>query len=109
MSIILPLTKGFYRERSRHRRRRIHRESPCRRARHGARRRHRRDDHDRDLARTVRSVANSNSEIVHIEGRTGDIDRSHADIGKARERLDYEPTVGLDEGLRTVVADHVVS
>lgn len=61
-----------------------------------------------DLARTIRAVTGSSSEIVHTEGRAGDIDRSCARIEKARERLGYEPTVGLDEGLRTLVEDRPV-
>lgn len=61
-----------------------------------------------DLARTVRSVADSNSEIVHTDARIGDIDRSHADITKARKRLGYEPTIGLEEGLRNLLKDRAV-
>ncbi|MCL7416739.1 MAG: UDP-glucose 4-epimerase, partial [Halalkalicoccus sp.] len=37
------------------------------------------------------------------EGRAGDIDRSRAKIEKARDHLGYEPTVALEEGLRTLV------
>ncbi|KYH26762.1 ADP-L-glycero-D-manno-heptose-6-epimerase [Halalkalicoccus paucihalophilus] len=56
-----------------------------------------------DLARTVRDVTGSDSEVVYTEGRDGDIDRSRAEIEKAREHLGYEPTVALEDGLRTLV------
>ncbi|MBC8097850.1 MAG: NAD-dependent epimerase/dehydratase family protein, partial [Armatimonadetes bacterium] len=36
--------------------------------------------------------------------RSGDIQHSHADISKARERLDYAPVVNFDEGLARTVA-----
>ncbi|MBC8098354.1 MAG: SDR family oxidoreductase [Armatimonadetes bacterium] len=36
--------------------------------------------------------------------RPGDIQHSHADISKARERLDYAPVVNFDEGLARTVA-----
>lgn len=55
-----------------------------------------------DLAYTIRDVTGSSSEIVHTDGRAGDIDHSCADIGKAREQLGYEPTTALDDGLRTL-------
>ncbi|MDL5361193.1 NAD-dependent epimerase/dehydratase family protein [Halalkalicoccus sp. NIPERK01] len=54
------------------------------------------------LARTIRDVTGSDSEIVHTEGRAGDVDRSRAAIEKARQHLGYEPTVTLEDGLRTL-------
>lgn len=56
-----------------------------------------------DLARAVREAADSDSEIVHTEPRKGDIERSRADIGKARSMLGYEPTTALEDGLATLV------
>ncbi|WP_122089278.1 NAD-dependent epimerase/dehydratase family protein [Halalkalicoccus subterraneus] len=55
-----------------------------------------------ELAHTIKSVTGSDSEIVHIEGRTGDIDRSCAKTEKARSRLGYEPTITLEDGLQTL-------
>ncbi|ADJ14074.1 NAD-dependent epimerase/dehydratase family protein [Halalkalicoccus jeotgali] len=55
-----------------------------------------------ELARAVREVVGSDSEIVHTEGRAGDINHSCAEITKARERLGYEPTVPLADGLGTL-------
>ncbi|MEM4781870.1 MAG: NAD-dependent epimerase/dehydratase family protein, partial [Halalkalicoccus sp.] len=40
-----------------------------------------------ELARTIRGVTGSDSEIVHTEGRDGDIAHSRGDVTKARERL----------------------
>ncbi|SFK65324.1 UDP-glucose 4-epimerase [Halogranum rubrum] len=57
----------------------------------------------RELAETIRDVTDSDSEIVHTEGRTGDIDRSLADLSKARTGLGYEPTLSLEEGLKALV------
>ncbi|EJN57925.1 NAD-dependent epimerase/dehydratase family protein [Halogranum rubrum] len=53
----------------------------------------------RELAETIREVTGSDSEIVYTESREGDIDRSVADLGKAREKLGYVPRVGVSEGL----------
>jgi UDP-glucose 4-epimerase len=52
-----------------------------------------------DLAALVRRLADSESDIVRTEGRRGDIRHSEADISKASTRLDYEPTVPLEQGL----------
>ncbi|SDM92678.1 UDP-glucose 4-epimerase [Halogranum gelatinilyticum] len=57
----------------------------------------------RELAETIRDVTDSNSEIVHTDGRDGDIERSLADISKAQSQLGYEPTILLSEGLATLV------
>lgn len=62
-----------------------------------------------DLAGTIRKITESDSKIVHTEGRAGDIDRSHADIEKTRERLGYEPTVRLDDGLQTLVEERPIA
>jgi UDP-glucose 4-epimerase len=52
-----------------------------------------------DIAETVRDQIAPSADIEHVAPRRGDIRDSVADIGKARERLGYEPTVSLDEGL----------
>ena len=40
----------------------------------------------------------------HAEPRAGDIRESLADIGRARAELGYEPRIGVEEGLRALVA-----
>jgi UDP-glucose 4-epimerase len=57
----------------------------------------------RELAELVVDVTGSESAIQHTPPREGDIDRSRADITRARDRLGYRPTVDLREGLRRLV------
>lgn len=58
----------------------------------------------RELAETVQAVTGTDSEIVHTDPRPGDIERSEADISKAREELGYTPTVPLEDGLSQLVS-----
>jgi len=58
----------------------------------------------RELAETVQRVTDTDSEIVHVDPRPGDIERSEADITKARDRLGYTPTVTLEDGLSQLAA-----
>ncbi|GGL55880.1 NAD-dependent epimerase/dehydratase family protein [Halocalculus aciditolerans] len=53
----------------------------------------------RELAETVVDVTDADVAIEHGPARTGDIRESLADVSKARERLGYEPTVALRDGL----------
>lgn len=53
----------------------------------------------RELAELIREVTGSDSEIVHTEPREGDVERSRADLSKARSALGYEPSISLEEGL----------
>jgi UDP-glucose 4-epimerase len=55
------------------------------------------------LARKIRGLTGGDTPIEHVDPRPGDIDESLADISKARERLGYEPTIDLGEGLESVV------
>jgi len=54
----------------------------------------------RRLAELVDDSVDTDAEITHIDAREGDIRHSVADITRARERLGYEPTVTLSDGLR---------
>lgn len=54
------------------------------------------------LAETIRTIADSESPIVHRDPRRGDIRHSLAETDAARERLDFETTVPLEEGLQTL-------
>lgn len=55
-----------------------------------------------DLARAIRDASGCDSEIVedYSEGHPGDL---VADVSRARSELDYEPRIGLKEGLRRYV------
>jgi UDP-glucose 4-epimerase len=56
----------------------------------------------RELAELVRTVTESDSEIVHTGPREGDIEHSRADVSKAQALLGYRPRVSLADGLRTL-------
>jgi UDP-glucose 4-epimerase len=57
----------------------------------------------RDLADLVVEVTGSDSGVVHVDPREGDVERSRADVARARDRLGFEPTVSLREGLGALV------
>ena len=56
-----------------------------------------------ELAKAVLSLSRAKSKISYKEPRVGEIKDSYADITKARNLLDYEPTVSLKEGLRNLM------
>jgi len=56
-----------------------------------------------ELARTLGDIIGVKTPPVHIESRPGDVRHSLADISKAKAILGYQPTVGLEEGLRRTV------
>jgi nucleoside-diphosphate-sugar epimerase len=55
------------------------------------------------LAETLATIIGVSIPSVHAAARAGDVRDSLADISKARRLLGYEPTVGLEEGLRRTV------
>lgn len=57
----------------------------------------------RDLAEIIQDLTNTDSDIVHVESREGDIDHSTADISKAKEDLDYQPKISLKDGLKRTI------
>lgn len=59
----------------------------------------------RELAEIVRRVTGADVPIEHVDAREGDIDRSRADISRARDRLGYEPTRQLEAGLSDLVSE----
>jgi dTDP-glucose 4,6-dehydratase len=56
-----------------------------------------------ELAETVIKVTDSRSEIVFEALPVDDPQVRQPDISRARDLLDWEPEVGLDEGLRTTI------
>lgn len=56
-----------------------------------------------ELAKTVCEVADSDSEIVHVEERPGDIDRSQADMSRFESACRFQSSISLTDGLETVV------
>ncbi|MCU4754284.1 NAD-dependent epimerase/dehydratase family protein [Halobacteria archaeon AArc-curdl1] len=57
----------------------------------------------RELAELIQDITDTDSDIVHTDGRSGDIEHSEADISKAEDQLGYEPTVSLREGLEQTI------
>ncbi|HLF79281.1 MAG TPA: GDP-mannose 4,6-dehydratase [Dehalococcoidia bacterium] len=57
-----------------------------------------------EFAQIIKELSSSRSEIVHVEGRDGEIARRKPDITKASRHLGWEPKVDLRDGLRTTVA-----
>lgn len=55
-----------------------------------------------ELAELIRSAAGSNSPIVNVDGRPGDIEHSCADTTTASSRLGFDSTIPLDAGLTSV-------
>tara|TARA_B100000315_G_scaffold250039_1_gene282196 strand:- start:671 stop:1735 length:1065 start_codon:yes stop_codon:yes gene_type:complete len=56
-----------------------------------------------DLLARLSAIVGVSLEPVHEPARTGDVRDSLADCTKARELLNYSPSVSLDEGLRRTV------
>jgi nucleoside-diphosphate-sugar epimerase len=56
-----------------------------------------------ELLATLKKIFGSTVEPIYRESRAGDVRDSQADISKAQKMLGYQPTVGLEEGLRKTV------
>ena len=56
-----------------------------------------------ELARVIRDEIDPSIEIVYEETREGDAEHTHADVSKAGELLEYEPSVSIKEGARRFV------
>lgn len=56
-----------------------------------------------DLAETCIRIAGSTSPITHVTARSDDVQRRCPNISKARKLLNWEPTVGLEEGLARTI------
>ncbi|MBI2886689.1 MAG: SDR family oxidoreductase [Chloroflexi bacterium] len=56
-----------------------------------------------EVARLAKALTNSPSPIVHLPGRPEEITRRRPDISKARRLLGWQPTMGLEEGLRKTI------
>lgn len=56
-----------------------------------------------DIAQRIRDLLRANNEIIIKENRPGEVWRFEADISVAREQLDYQPKVGIEEGLKSTV------
>ncbi|ARS89967.1 NAD-dependent epimerase/dehydratase family protein [Natrarchaeobaculum aegyptiacum] len=57
----------------------------------------------RELAEVIRDLTGTDSEIVHVDPRAGDVDHSRADISRANDHLGFEPTVTVRDGLERTI------
>ena len=55
------------------------------------------------LLEALKQIFGSDLQPIYKDARTGDVRDSQADISKAQQRLGYQPTIGLEEGLRKTV------
>lgn len=55
------------------------------------------------LAETVRDAIDPTLDIAFTDARQGDAAHTHADVSKARELLDYEPTVDIRAGVESFI------
>jgi len=60
-----------------------------------------------ELAEIIRDLSGQESEIVYVDERPGDINRSRADISRGSEELGFEPTVSLEDGLEELITDTI--
>ncbi len=58
-----------------------------------------------ELAETVREATDVEVPIVHRPPRQGDVRHSGADVSKARRKLGFEASVGLETGIRRLVEE----
>lgn len=56
------------------------------------------------LARTIRDAIDPSLDIEYTDAREGDAAHTHADVSKARELLDYEPSIDIREGVERFIA-----
>jgi len=58
-----------------------------------------------ELVELLNGLLETDVEPIHTSPRAGDVERSWADIGLARDLLGYAPTVDFEHGLRRTLAD----
>ena len=56
-----------------------------------------------DFIRTIEKVLNRKAKIEYKPMRAGDVIRTYSDISELRETFDYEPRVGIEEGITRFV------
>jgi UDP-glucose 4-epimerase len=55
------------------------------------------------ILQQINKITGKDVSPIYADPRAGDIKHSHADITLAKERLGYQATVGLEEGLRHTI------
>jgi len=59
-----------------------------------------------DMIDALEDVLGQNLERNHLPEQPGDVPQTWADIGRAKNKLDYEPRVSLREGIRRFLDAH---
>jgi len=59
-----------------------------------------------ELANLIKKVTGKEVGIVIKESRKGEVDKFVADIKRAKDILNWEPKINLEEGLRLVIKEH---
>jgi nucleoside-diphosphate-sugar epimerase len=54
----------------------------------------------KDLIRTVLDVTHSNANVVYNAQTSGGVSQMKADLNLAKEKLRFQPSIKLEEGLR---------
>ena len=57
----------------------------------------------KDMIATIGKVLGVNPKIKQMPMQPGDVDRTYADVTKAKELLGYEPKMTFEEGIRKFV------
>ena len=55
------------------------------------------------IAQQIKKLIEASSHIIEDNNRPGEVWKFEADISRARKLLDYEPKIGIEEGLRKTV------
>ena len=56
-----------------------------------------------ELAKVIRDEIDPSLELVYDDPREGDAEHTHADVSKAADLLDYEPSVSIENGAKKFV------
>jgi nucleoside-diphosphate-sugar epimerase len=56
-----------------------------------------------ELIKCVQDVTGSNAEVIYNPKTSGGVSRLCADLTLAREKLNYRPSIELEEGLRITI------
>src|SRR5207249_317836 len=58
----------------------------------------------RDLVKLVMGVTGSSAEVIYNTKTVGGVSRMCADLGIAEQKLNYKPSISLEEGLRLTLS-----
>ncbi len=58
------------------------------------------------LLNTINKITGKDIKAIYKEEREGDIKHSAADVTKAREILEYEPSFTLEDGIKILLDDY---